>query len=328
MKSVIILVLFSITIVRPGYGQAIGYQMKYDDPYDINKLFVHFIPLYGDVAATNMTIGYGIQIDYYHLNKYDFTFHTRKSYGARTDLMRDASEKNTDNSNTNKPNVYNMIEFGGTYHWKDFEQEKESKVYLYSKKDKGNKWESMVIQNTTIIGKVRNIYGARLGGMFYDTSFDMNRVVTKQEITLSDASGNSIDEMAVLFGNMKSSGVYLGASMAWFRNFSVEFESKYEPGGDDLLLTTYFDILLASVKVEDIVYQSNLYSASSINVNSIGFRLGIQGKFNRDLSWAYGAEMGYRPSVKTQSFFILLKLSFPILGSDLKYGKIDSVEQE
>ncbi len=328
MKTVFFLILFSLIAALPGVSQTIGYQMKYDDPYDINKLFVHFIPLYGDVAATNMTIGYGFQIDYYHLNKFDFTFHARKSYGARTDLMRDAAEKNTGNSNTNSPNVYNMIELGGTWHWKDFEAEKESKVFLYSKKDKGARWESMVVQTTAIIGKVRNIYGARLGGMFYNTSFDMNRALTKQEVTLSDASGNPIDNTATLFGNVKSSGVYLGASMAWFRNFSLEFESKYEPGGDDLLLTTYFDILFASVKVEDIVYQNVVYSANPIDVNNIGFRLGIQGKYNRALSWGYGAEIGYRPSVKTQSFFMLLKLSFPILGSDLKYSKIDSVEQE
>ena len=328
MKKVIFLVFCVFILARPGYGQAIGYQMKYDDPYNINKLFVHFIPIYSDVAATNMTIGYGFQIDYYHLNKFDFTFHARKSYGARTDLMRDAAEKNTGNSNTDSPNVYNMDGLGGTKHWKDLEEEKDSKVFLYSKTDKGSKWESMVVKTTTIAGKVRNIYGGRLGGMFYNTSFDMSRALSKQEATLSDASGNPIDNTAVLFGNMKSSGVYLGASMAWFRNLSVEFESKYEPGGDDLLLTTYFDILLASVQVEDIVYQSTAYSASPIDVNNIGFRLGIQGKFNRAFSWGYGAEIGYRPSVKTQSFFMLLKLSFPILGSDLKYSKIDSVKQE
>lgn len=323
-----LLILLSVNFTYGQDDSAIGYKKNYDDPYDINKLFVAFIPIYGEVAATNMTIGYGFQIDYYHENKFDLSFHTRKSYGERTDIMRDAAEKNTTNSNSNSPNVYNFLELGGTYHWRDFEEEKTTKVFLYDKSDKGSKWESMVIKTSEVTGKVRKIYGARLGGLIYDTSFDMNRALERQGTTLVDSDGVPIDDNAVLFGNVKSAGGYIGASMSWFRNFSIDFERKYSPGGDDLLLTSYLDILFGSAKIEDIFYQGEVYSSSPVDVNNIGMRLGIQGKFNRTLSWGYGAEIGYRPSVKKQAFFLLFKLSFPVYGTNLNYGKVQSVEQE
>ena len=49
----------------------------------------------------------------------------------------------------------------------------------------------------------------------------------------------------------------------------------------------------------------------------IGFRAGIDGKFNRTLSWSYGGEVGYRPSLSGQGFYALLKVSFPVFSSNL-----------
>lgn len=309
--------------------KVIGYLMKYDDPYDINKLFIGFQPFYGEVAATNMTIGFGIEGDYYLNTKFDFNLHTRTSYGKRSDLMRYSAEKNESQSNSNKAKAYYFLEFGGTYHFKDFEEEKPSKVFLYSKKYSKREWASMVIKTSAVKSKVRKIYGARLGGMFYGTSFDMNRTLDKQNKWLYDDAGNPIDSAASLYGNLSSTGLYLGASISWFRNFSVEFEDDYDPGGDDYLLTTFFDILIApSVKIEDIIYNGDIYSTQDIDVSNIGFRLGAKGKYNRQLSWGYGAEIGYRPSAKKQGFFLTLKLSFPLYSTNLNNTQVEAVEQE
>jgi len=309
--------------------KVVGYQMKYDDPYDINKLFIGFQPLYGEVAATNMTIGFGLEFDYYHNTKFDFNLSTRTSYGKRSDLMRYSAEKNESRSNSNKPRGYAFLEFGGTYHFKDFEEEKPGKVFLYSKKYTKREWSSKVIATSVVQSKVRKIYGARLGGMIYSTSFDLNRTLENQGKSLEDGLGNPIDSDVSLYGNLSSLGLYVGASMALFRNFSVEFEEDYDPGGDDYLFTAFFDVLVApSVKIEDIVYNSDIYSTSDIDVSNIGFRLGAKGKYNRQLGWGYGAEIGYRPSVKKQGFFLTLKLSFPLYSTNLKDTKVESVEQE
>ena len=51
--------------------------------------------------------------------------------------------------------------------------------------------------------------------------------------------------------------------------------------------------------------------------------MGVEGRFNRQLSWAYGGEWGYRPSVEGSSFYVLVKISFPVFGTNLDY-KVES----
>ena len=311
-----------------GFGQSVAnYKIRYDEPFNIKRLFAHFQPIYGDVAASNISIGYGFEFDYYLENKMDFGLHFRKSYTQATDLMRDAAIKNADN--TIDPKKYFYTEFGGTYHWRDFEVEKPTKVFLYAKKYKGTSLSSHVIETTEVISKVRTIYGGRLGGIIHTTTFDLSRAMEKQGTVLMDSEGNMIDTDATLFGNQSSAGLYLGASITWIRNFAVDFEDVYEPGGDDQLLTTFLDILVApSVNIDNVIYNGINYSSENLDLNKIGFRLGAEGKFNRELGWAYGIEMGMRPGVAKQAFYTAMKLSFPVYTTDLKYSKVESAEME
>ena len=307
--------------------QAVNYKVRYDEPYNIKKLFAHFQPIYGDVAASNISIGYGFEFDYYLENKMDFNLHFRKSYSQATDLMRDAAIKNGDNSN--EPRKYFFTEFGGTYHWRDFEVEKPTKVFLYSKKYKGRALSSHVLKTTEVTSKVRTIYGGRLGGFVHTTTFDLNRAMEEQGNVIEDSEGNPIDTDATLFGNLASAGLYLGASINWIRNFAVDFESEYDPGGDDQLLTAFLDILVApSVNVDNVIYNSISYSSENLDLSKIGFRAGAEGKFNRELGWAYGIELGMRPGVSKQAFYTAVKLSFPVYTTDLKYSKVESVEMQ
>jgi hypothetical protein len=324
----LVFVLFGSPLsVAQTISTPVNYQVRFDEPYNIKKLFAHFQPLYGEVAASNMSIGFGVEFDYFLENKMDFSLQFRKSYGQATDLMRDAAIKNAEN--TLKPKSYKYLELGGTYHWRDFEEEKPTKVFLYKKQYKGTALSSHVIQTTDVVSKVRKIYGGRLGGFFHTTTFDLNRAMEKQSTVLIDSEGNQIDTDASLFGNLSTAGLYFGASMTWIRNFAVDFEEDYEPGGDDLLLTTFFDILAApSVNVDDVLYNGVNYSSSSLKRSKIGFRLGAEGKFNRELGWGYGVEIGLRPGVSKQGFFSVLKLSFPIYTTDLKYSKVESVEMD
>jgi hypothetical protein len=55
----------------------------------------------------------------------------------------------------------------------------------------------------------------------------------------------------------------------------------------------------------------------------LGFRVGMDGRFNRTFSWAYGAEVGYRPSLEGRSFYAVFKISFPVFGTNLDY-KVES----
>jgi len=330
---------------------AVTYEEIYDEPYSVNKLFVQFQPLYGELFVTNVNAGFGLEASYYHRDKMDFRAHFRKTYGQGFyDFSRDLAAKNS--SVENHAEVYNYFEVGATYHVKDFEGSGKTKMVLYKNSYKGNKWAARVPLHAEVPCKIRKIYGVRFGGIVWNSSTDLNRALEKQKLTnadLKDSEGNSLPDTyrnevgnvvpVSVFTNMSSAGGYIGGSMSWIKNVAVNFD-KFEEGVDDLMFTAYLDILIApSVKVDNIVYTDRsytedglqsaayghtaTYSVDPVKTKMLGFRMGVDGKFNRALSWAYGGEFGYRPSLEGRGFYVLLKISFPVYGTNLDY-KVES----
>jgi hypothetical protein len=337
-------IVFSLVISLPGLAQddrrdksAVTFEELYDEPYATNKLFVGFQPLYGEVFATNVNAGFGIDASYYHQDKLDFKLNFRKAYSATFyDLNRYSAKRNSDVENL--PGGFGYVEIGGTYHVKDFDQESKTKMVLYKKSYKGDLWAARVPLQAEVPCKLRKIYGARLGGIFWNSTVDVNRVLESQSLTNSDlvmvndetsslpltktGQGGQVQDFAV-FSNMRSAGLYAGASISWIRNIAVSFD-KYEESIDDGMLTLYFDILYSpSLTIDNIQYQGNTYSTAALKKSPLGARVGLDGKFNRTLSWGYGGEVGYRPSFQGGGFFALFKISFPMYGTNLDY-KVES----
>lgn len=327
---------------------AVTYEELYDEPYSVNKLFVGIQPLYGELFATNVNAGFGMEAAYYHKDKMDFRAHFRKTYSQQFfDFTRDLAEKQS--SVENRAEVFNYFEIGATYHIKDFEESSKTKMFLYKKSYKGDKWAARVPLSADVPCKVRKIYGVRLGGILWNSSFDMARVLEDQGLSntdlrkvnapedhlpLTEFSKTLSKEVDVHpFSNISSKGLYVGGSMTWIKNVAVNFD-KFEEGIDDLIFTAYLDILVSpAIDIDNVVYTSkdddgnrtttDVYSVSPIKTKAFGFRLGIDGRFNRQLSWSYGAEIGYRPSLETKTFYALLKISFPVFGTNLDY-KVES----
>jgi len=323
---------------------AVTYEELYDEPYSVNKLFVGFIPLYADMFVTNVNAGYGAEAAYYHKDKFDLRVHFRKTYSRQFfDFTRDLAVKKSDVDN--RAEIYNYYEFGGTYHIKDFEESSKTKMFLYKNSYKGNKWAARVPLNAEIPCKVRKIYGARLGGIIWDSSTDIGRALEKQGLTnadLKNAEGvglpttiikNGDVESFDVFSNVSSKGLYVGGSMTWIKNVAVNFD-KFEEGIDDLIFTVYLDALIApSFQVDNIVYVdenpnspttgTHTYDVSVIDKKMIGFRGGMEGRFNRMFSWSYGGEVGYRPSLGGRGLYVMFKISFPVFGTNLDY-KVES----
>lgn len=300
-----------------GQSSAITYQMLYDEPSEINKLFVQVQPFYSEISNTNTNGGFGVEAHYYHELLFDINLQGRSTYGKQFDIARNTAESNSVLDNSIVP--YWFIQLGGTYHLKDLEKNADTKVVLYKKQFKGALLEAQVLKTTTIASKRREIIGIRGGGFIYNTSMDLGRLAAKQNQEVLDVDGNSLGSQLDYFhGNMLTAVTYVGGSYAWMHNFAINFDSNWEPGGNDLLLTTFFDILYSPFsKLDEIVYQNTNYSTENIELTSFGARVGLDGKFNRDMGWAYGAELGVRPGIKGGGFYGLLKLSFPVFGSDL-----------
>lgn len=310
----------------------VTYEELYDEPYAISKLFVHFQPIYGELWKANVNAGFGLEATYYWNDKMDFRAHARKTYSQKFDMARDISDQNSDMDN--EPNVFNYYEFGATYHIKDFEKSSTTKMVLYKKSYKGGKWAARVPLSAEIPSKLRKITGVRAGGVFFDTALDYNRALEAQGLsvtdlvnsegaplpsTVEDQNGDPRD--IVVFGNMDVAGLYVGGSMTWIRNVAVDFDNNYQEGVDDLILTAFADILLApSVGLDDLVYNGVSYSPDALKTTAFGFRLGLEGKFNRTLSWAYAGEIGVRPGVQERGFYAMVKISFPVFSTNLDYS--------
>lgn len=341
MKLRILIALFSfVTTVIVAQDDrkdktAVTYEELYDEPYSVNKLFVGFQPFYGEVFATNVNAGFGVEASYYLKEKMDFKAHMRKTYTSSFfDFNRDLALKNSNVDN--KPEVFNYFELGMTYHFKDFEESSQTKMILYKNSYKGGKWASRVPLHAVVPAKVRKIYGGRFGGVVWNGTTDLNRVLADQGLTNASlvteegiglpetiTTGTGQTEEFRVFGNIYSSSVYLGGSMTWIRNVAVSFD-KYEEGIDDGILTVFLDVLYSPMlEVDPIKYQGSEYKTDAVELSAIGGRLGVEGKFNRTLSWAYGGEFGYRPTVKGKGFYALLKVCFPIYGTNLDY-KVES----
>lgn len=308
---------------------AVVFDELYDEPYAINKLFIGFQPFYGELFATNVNAGYGAEAHYYHKNKFDIKAHFRKSYSSKFyDFNRELALNNSSVSNT--PEIYNYYEIGGTYHIKDFDVSSKTKIFLHKKNTSRNRWAATVPLYAEIPSKLRKIYGLRLGGIVWNSTTDLNRVLDSQGLSNADlvnsegiglpetyVDGNGQTQDFNVFSNIYATNIYLGGSMSWIRNIAVGFD-QYEEGLDDGILTLFFDVMIApALNVDPVVYNDMEYSSDVLKTKMIGFRAGIDGKFNRTLSWSYGGEVGYRPSLSGQGFYALLKVSFPVFSSNL-----------
>jgi hypothetical protein len=298
--------------------KSVIYEELYDNPFDINKLFVHIQPIYGELFGTNTTGGFGLQAQYYVKNVFDVQGHVRLPYATATDLVKNAAKKNSTVDNVAKGYVF--YELTGTYHVVDKDWDTETKFILFSKRYKGDKWAATVPLHTVIPTKVRRIYGARLGGFSYKSAVDYNAVMESQGVYITDGENNPIDMNESIYGNLLVYGVHIGGSMSLIKNVAVQPDKIYGTLVNDLIFTTWFDVLIApSTQLDDIYLNGTRFASDPINKSMLGFRVGMEGKFNREVGWAYGAELGLRPGLQKSGFYILAKMSFPVFSTNLRH---------
>lgn len=299
------------------------YEELYDAPYEINKLFVHFQPICAELYATNVNFGFGVEAQYYLNDVLDIKGHARTAYAQATDFTRNVAVKNKESFQAYQPNAFSYFELGGNYHIKDFEEDTETKFILYSNRYKGVKWAAKVPDHIKAPTKVRKILGVRLGGMAYKSSFDMRRTLEEQDVILTAADSTILEPGSSLFGNVSAAGGYVGASYTWIKNVAIKFDKTYGVASSDLIFTGYFDVLvLPAMSVEDVILRNpdvKIYSADAVKTSILGFRLGMEGKFNRQFGWAYAAEMGMRPGVSSRALFANVRISFPVYSTTLSH---------
>ncbi|MDJ1466268.1 hypothetical protein QNI19_21210 [Cytophagaceae bacterium DM2B3-1] len=307
----------------------IEYELQFDDPYDINKMWLNFYPFYVDAFTTDFNVGFGAQVNYFWKNKFDFHAHARTTYARFSDFSKLSGTKNaamkinddTTRITLNKLNGYYYLELGATYHFKDEEATGESKIVVYTNRYSDRKWAASVPEYIKVASKVRKIMGIRAGGYYWSSSTNLGYALDKQGVNLISTTGNILQTNAQLYTNIKSAGAYTGFQLTRIRNVVVK-PKKYDVATNDLIFSAYADIIYAPfVQVEDVAFQykkvetsqilyNELYPVSNVKLKHLGFRLGMEGLFNRELSWTYGAELGFRPSLQSRGFYANIHVGF------------------
>jgi|GEM_PF-285929 len=343
-KTIQLLLLFSILTAGMHQLRAqsktavdkadIEYESQFDDPYDLNKMWLNFYPFYVDAFTTNFNVGFGGQINYLLKNKFDFHAHARTTYARFADFSRLNGERSavmmsnptpdeTDTRTTlTKLKGYHYMELGATYHFKDEAVAGESKIMVYTNRYSDRKWAATVPEYIKIPTKVRKIMGVRAGGYYWRGATNLGEALDRQNQQLVNAEGAILPTNAQLYTNVQSAGVFTGFKISTIRNVVVK-PKKYDVVTSDMVFSAYADILYAPfLQIEDVslryLKESNgnktstfvMYPVSQVAVRRLGFRLGMEGMFNRELAWTYGAEMGFRPSLKTRGFFASVRVGF------------------
>lgn len=292
-----------------------SFEIVYDEPNGIEKFFFKFQPFYGEMFVTNLNAGFGVEVNYYLENKWNFRFNYRRAYYRNFDFSKDIAKNNDlDNSAAS----FNYFEIGGTFHLVDAVEKVRGKAILFET-DTTKSLLTAIPNFMTLSTKRRKIIGARFGTFFYKTSTDLNRALDKQGVTLQNGSGVLDNSNLTLINNISVQGAYFGSSLTLIRNYAIRFPNDYSPVVEDLILNMYFDILIApSITLEEVSYLNEIYNTSEVKTKSLGFRLGVEGMFNEKLSWSFGGEIGYRPSIESRMFYALIKLSFPVFSTSFE----------
>jgi hypothetical protein len=100
----------------------------YNDPYDINKLFIGITPAYGDIHVANITTGFGVDATYYLKDFMHFKAHARTPYFIGSDFARNAASKSDNFDPQSRSRTYLFAEVSASYHIWDKEQDSESSI--------------------------------------------------------------------------------------------------------------------------------------------------------------------------------------------------------
>ncbi len=294
------------------------YEELYDNPYDLSKLFIQVQPVYGEFYSVNINAGFGFEMHYYQNDVFDIGASFRTAYSKTFELTRNAADLN--GTVDNEPRAYNYFELIGNYHVVDREEDTQTKFILYSKRYEGAKWAATVPLHSINPTKMRRVYGVRVGGLAYTSAVEFTEVLKRQKVEMTSIEGEPISPDESIYGDIIAQGFVLGGSLTLIKNVAIQPDRIYGTLVNDLIFNAYFDVLITPfVTLSDIYVNDVLYPADVIKTSFIGARAGIEGRFNRKVGWAYGAEIGYRPGIEGEGFYSTVKISFPVFSTRLNY---------
>lgn len=339
---------------NPLSNRVVNYKTVFDDPYDINQLWLNLSPLAAHMGSDNVSLGYGISARLFVKQKLQLTAAFQGNYAAGTDFMRTNARQNgginyrSDASPRRDQTVrqlnlytpFSSFELGGQYAFSDVEKKSTSRIMLTSKKVRV--MEFTTVDEITVNSRNRHIWGGRVGVHSFSSAVSLNRPLERQGLTLTSAEGarllpNGSTELGgytstayrnQLYSNLRLNMVYVGGSFQLIRNVAVKAD-KFGNLANNIMLTTFADVLVAPDPLLDdirIARPSGVgydrYSTQAVALRQVGFRAGVDVAYNQDLHYSFGLESGVRPGLRGQGFYVAGRVSFPALAFRLNRSRV------
>jgi|GEM_PF-2372136 len=337
---------------NPLSNRVVNYKTVFDDPYDLNQLWINLNPISVQAGSDNVSLGYGLQTRIMASKSLQFVggFHT--SYTPATDIMGNSARANAGIKVSPAPgrqeqtyrqlntfNPFTTIELVAQYAVYDAEKKGSSVIMLTSQK-------SRVMEFTTadeivVDSRRRRVVGVRLGLQTFSSTVSLNKPLEKQGLWLTAADGTRLtsDGRTItatgtsgpyrnqLYTSLRANTIAIGSSYQLIRNVAIKAD-KFGNLANNILFTTFADLLVApDITLDDIrVGQPNgsaqTYSTQGVFVRNVGFRAGADVVYNQELHASFGGEVGVRPGLRGQGFYFAGRVSFPSLGFKLNRRRL------
>lgn len=332
-------------------SSSVNYKVLYDDPKDLNQLWIHVQPVTVDAGQMNSMIGSGLELNYMPIPRLDFRLGLRGNFFDNMDLQRAAAIRNagitTQESKreegrmvlTNSFSRFYNAEIGASYTFKDVERKSTAKVILLESAVPGHTAMPEVIE---IDCKARHVWAARLGMQYNTSTVSLERAVDQQDVSIKGDKGTLISKGGTstvngfktsgnrneLFSSFMAAGVQAGASFQVIKNMSLKTE-KQGVISNNSILTVYADVLFSPITQLDNISArkvgsgaTEVFDTNPIKINSLGGRVGVDMRFNQNAFLSYGAEVGYRPSIQGQGMYLVAKLGIPVFSFGSSQPKV------
>jgi hypothetical protein len=338
--------------VMPVSTRVVNYKVLFDDPYQLNRLWLHFSPLMLHASGSNSNMGFGIQPRFFLGKSVQLSGSFFQSYGRGTDFTRNQALNNAgivqrlpnqrrdiNLPQTNTFNSFSNWEATGQYHIFDKEIKSTSKVMLTSRKVRISEFST--VDNIIVNSKNRSIFSARAGGGIYASAVSLAKPMQKANASLPGPEGAqllpngssiiggiaSATARNQLYSNLRYGYIHVGGSYQYIRNVSIRAD-KFGNLANNIIVTGYSDILLAPNPVLDNVTVAQAqgppitFSTEGLKTSNIGARAGFEVFYNQDLHYAFGGEVGVRPGLRGQGFYFMARVSFPSLSFNFHRSRI------
>lgn len=342
MKKILLLsTLFLGTAITSLFAQSAGANKVVnaktlsDEPYGINRLWLHFNPVVADVFSTNFNLGYGGQINCFVTDKIEFEVKFNGAYGKRFDFARNLATQNAEVTVDSKKHMiindfgpYMNMQVGGSYHVMDSEIKGASKIMLTPKKLK--QMHTTNVDHVIVNSKVRRIAGVRGGGFMYTSTINLGSAMLKQGKSLTSDDGTrtlEVNNTNKIYSGVFAPGFYLGGSYGSIRNIIIKAD-KFGVLGNTTIFTAYADVMYSPwITLDNVVVrepgnlETIVYLTDNMKLDRFGWRTGFNIMYNQDSYFSFGGELGSRPAVNGRGFYVMAKVGFPVYSFKFKQAR-------